>query len=135
MLQGVSERLTALIERVRASASKQGSTRRDGFLARPDALGRMEVVTVGPGFNLHLRHVNEVALSRDKLSGNFRFKVDMADRETVAHEQIVHAALDEISKGLGLGCPACDDVLVSPEERANCKWCHGTTVVLEELRL
>ncbi len=108
MLQGVSERFTAFVRwvrafvlTVRAYTSKQGSGSSSGFLVRPDGrLGRMEIISVGPGFDLHLQHVQGITVTRDIFSGNFRFQVDMADRATITHEHDVHAALEEISRNL-----------------------------------
>ena len=84
MLQGVSERLTAFREKFQVSGSKRTSVSSESFLARPDDTGRMDVVTRGPGFEFHLRHVDLLTVSRDKTSGDFRFAVLMADRDTVA---------------------------------------------------
>ena len=87
MLPGVSKRQGAFVEKVRTVASKRRMGSIEGFVARPDDTGRMETVLIGPGFDLHLRNVDSLTLARGKASGNFRFIVVMADRETVAREK------------------------------------------------
>lgn len=84
MLPGVSKRQGVFVNKVRTVASKRRIRSVEGFVARLDDTGRMETILIGPGFDLHLRNVDALTLARDKTSGNFRFIVDTAERETVA---------------------------------------------------
>jgi len=87
MRQGVSKRLAALWKKFRALSRKEGIGATSGFLVRPDGIGRMEIISVEPGFDLHLRNVEALIVTRNNVSGRFRFKVDTADRETIEREK------------------------------------------------
>jgi len=87
MLQGGSKRQEAFAEKVQASVSNPRGGAVQGFVTRPDSTGRMEVIMIGPGLDLHLRNVDALTLYRDQLSGRIVFIVNAADRDTVAQER------------------------------------------------
>lgn len=100
MLQVVFDWMTRFFRKFEETFSKPDPQPTDVSALRLDDLGRMTVVTVGPGFEFHLRNVASFTVRPSRYSSGFGFDIETADREKVAHDREVSTACDEILSSL-----------------------------------